>query len=633
MNKKKLYKIGTAAMSLLLLASCSPDDFAGADQNGIPTLDGVDAEVTVDQSTNEMTATMANLPKGTYPIWFYDNDGDGTKETYSTLQSLSKVINKAGDYSIEYRLGNRNGFSQASGIKTFHVDNSLADPVLMERIIGKEWRIDYAEPAHLACGDATGDGTGWWNAAANEKADWGVYDDRISFTADGTYTYDPGEGGTMYVNTGSGLFSDYNTNDGQDYMVPVEKQNGSFSIEMEGDTRYLVLSSDSYFPYISAAGQYSNPKFRIEDITSTKLILVYEGNNINWHFIFTSKEDEPAQETFKGYKFDSDCNMWKNAIITNDFYYADANWSPYAEHMGFKATGNQSYDISLTQPTASQWQAQVKFFTDMASNSATHYDFSAALTATNDIKGVTVKLTKHGDDDTFYFADQIDLAAGDTYYFYKDNMEGIDMDNVDLVLDFGGAPAGTDVNVSDVVFKEHGCDDGSGHPQEAVDNKAYEYNDPENLWQTVDAGNPEMFYYYADANWTAYPENQGFAHDGNTYTLTFPYATAAQWQNQIAFYTNLSCKKDDKYDFGCIMNPSTDLNNVTVKLVKHGEKNDGIFFFANQVNLVGGEDNVIKFPAQVSPDDMESIDLFLDFGGNPENTTVTLKDIVLKKSK
>ena len=76
----------------------------------------------------------------------------------------------------------------------------------------------------MGCGEPGSDGSNWWAAGVNDKADWGVYDDRISFShsatdpaTQGTYTYDPGEGGTVYVNKDCTIFPEYNTNDGQDF--------------------------------------------------------------------------------------------------------------------------------------------------------------------------------------------------------------------------------------------------------------------------------------------------------------------------------------------------------------------------------------------------------------------------------
>ena len=317
----------------------------------------------------------------------------------------------------------------------------------------------------MACGPSGTDGTSWWSAAPEDKAGKGVYDDRLSFTAEGGYTYDPGEGGTVYVNTKSGLFNEFNTNDGVDYMAKVKAQTTTYKLEVDGDKKYLVLPKHTLFPYLSSADQYNNPRFRIEDITSKKLVLVYDNGSIAWHFILTSTDDVPSQPGFGGYKYDSNCDMWKKATFTNAFYYANGDgWTANPDPIGFKNNGNGSYTISLPNASSQQWQAQVKFFTDMTANATTKYDFSLKLEASQDIKGATVKLVKHGEDGTFFFTERVNLSAGENIVFYKDNMEGIDMNNVDLVLDFGGAPAGTTVKVSDVVFKEHDCKDGAGHP-------------------------------------------------------------------------------------------------------------------------------------------------------------------------
>lgn len=633
MKRYHIIYFAVALLAATFFAACSPEEYEGADENGLPTVEGVDFTVNVDQATNEVVIAAPSLPQGTYPIWYIDTNNDGTPDMYSTLPSLAKIYGAHGDYTAELHLGNRNGFSRAGVKKTFHVDNDLLDPALIKRLSGKQWRIDHAVEYHMACGEPGTDGTGWWHAAPDEKADMGVYDDRISFTAEGGYSYNPGEGGTVYVNKDAGVFNEFNPNNGADYMAKVDAMASSYKIEMDGDKRYLVLADKSLFPYISTGDQYANPRFRIEDLTAKTLVLVYDNGKIAWHFILTSSDDVVAPEGFAGYKYDSPCNLWKAMKYTTEFYYADTDsWTPNPDPIGFKDNGGGKYTISLPDASKNQWQAQVKFHTDMAANTANHYDFSAKFTATEDVKGATVKLVKDGDDGMFFFEERIDLVAGDTYNFYKDNLEGLDMEKVMLVLDFGGAPAGTQVELTDVVFKEHDCDDGAGHPEAQADNAAYPYDTPDNLWKTVEAKDVEMFYFYADANWAPYPEHQGFKHAGNTYTLSFPHATVAQWQNQVAFYTPLSCKAGDTFDFGCVMTPNNDLGNVTVKLVKHGEGNEGVFFFTQTVNLKADEDNVVKFPAQVAPADMESIDLFLDFGGNPENTEVVIKDIVLKKS-
>ena len=92
--------------SSFFIFSCSPEEFEGANANGLPTMEGADFQMTVDQETNQMVATYT--PKaGTYPIWIID----GT--SYSTLSEVGYTNTEAGTHTVELKLGNRNGISQA----------------------------------------------------------------------------------------------------------------------------------------------------------------------------------------------------------------------------------------------------------------------------------------------------------------------------------------------------------------------------------------------------------------------------------------------------------------------------------------------------------------------------------------
>ena len=151
----------------------------------------------------------------------------------------------------------------------------------------------------MGCGEPGSDGSSWWCAEPEAKADWGVYDDRITFDADGGYTYDPGEGGTMYVNTGCSIFSEYNTNDGQDFMANVESQTANYSFDVDGDKIILKLGANVQFPYISSDAQFANAVFTVVKLTNSEMLLLYEGDGITWRFMFTSKDDD-TPVAFKG---------------------------------------------------------------------------------------------------------------------------------------------------------------------------------------------------------------------------------------------------------------------------------------------------------------------------------------------
>ena len=230
------------------------------------------------------------------------------------------------------KIGNRNGFSQGTVSKTFTFNETKIDySADFRRITGKEWRIANKEVAHMGCGPAGTAGTEWWSAQPNDKKDFGVYDDRITFTADtrkgGTYTYDAGADGMTYVNWGTSFNP---TGAEPDVDVALGNQTSTWSFEVydwedaEGNVTkqtYIQLGENTLFPYISSDAQYENPKFRIEELTATKMVLVYDApdRSIAWRFILTSAADERLVEE-QGFDANSDFNLWKGITPEATFY-------------------------------------------------------------------------------------------------------------------------------------------------------------------------------------------------------------------------------------------------------------------------------------------------------------------------
>ena len=154
MEMKNLFKYTIGAlMAGVTMTACSPEKFDGADPNGLPTVSGVDFNISVDQETNQMIATYTPQA-GTYPIWILN----GTQ--YSTLSEVGYQNPEAGTYNIELKLGNRNGISQAGLPKTFIFNETKIDYTAdFRRLCDKEWRIANKEVAHMGCGPAGTAGT------------------------------------------------------------------------------------------------------------------------------------------------------------------------------------------------------------------------------------------------------------------------------------------------------------------------------------------------------------------------------------------------------------------------------------------------------------------------------------------
>lgn len=619
---KKIFSIlGIAVLAAAGFTACSPDTYDGVSEANLPVAADATVNVSVDQDINQVTFKMEG--QGLYPMWFVPSGKNNV--VYSTQNGLKRIYTTAGTYTYGYRVANKHGISQGKAEGQFTINKTIFDfSKYYAMLTGdgtKEWKVAKTEAAHLACGPSGTAGTEWWAAQANEKAAFGVYDDVLTFTNDGKYSYDPGVGGTVYVNKDCSVLGGPSDSD---FMAAAGKQEANYTFDVEGNSLYLVLPAKTLFPYIANDDQYNEPRFLIQSMTSSKMELVYDNGAIAWHYILSS-----GDEGFQGFNANSDCNLWKNCTYTNSFFYAP-NWAQIADPE--ITTNGNSYTISLPEATFDQWQAQVFFRTDMTTNAATNYDFSAKFISTKDHNNVTVKLVREGDDGTFYFTDVIALKANQEYLFYKSDMAGIDMEKVTLVLDFGKNEAGTEVTLSSVDLQEHKCD-GIEAPAEEADKTVYTYDSPSNLWKTNvdDKGNAgyTTFFFYAP-DWAQIADPAVTSGSG-TYTIELPAATFAQWQAQIHLITAIPVDADTPYDFSCTVVSTKDVPGATFKLTDTAS--DENFLFTERVDLAANTETVVKLPAKTLPKGAAgAVKLVLDFGGNPADTEVSVSKIIIQKT-
>ena len=634
-------------MAGAMMTACSPESFDGANPNGIPEVNGVDFNISVDQETNQMIATYTPQP-GTYPVWILNGN------TYSTLQEVGYNNPEAGTYTIDMKIGNRNGFSQGTISKTFTFNETKIDySADFRRITGKEWRIANKEVAHMGCGPAGTTGTEWWSAQPNDKKDFGVYDDRITFTADnrkgGTYTYNAGADGMTYVNWGTSFNP---TGAEPDVDVALGNQTSTWSFEVydwedaEGNVTkqtYIQLGKNTLFPYISSNAQYENPKFRIETLTATKMVLVYDApdRSIAWRFILTSAADERLVEE-QGFDANSDFNLWKGMTPEATFYFAP-NWSPDRTAEMQATYNDKGNDYTVTVPDAAfdRWQAQMHLHTTgLETSAANHYDFSCIFVADADIDGVTVKVTNEADNEAIIDVDNISLKAGKEYVFWKSDIEGKDLSPVKIVFDFGHATGATNISISNIVLKDHANNDGTivseggeggGEDKPTMD---WDYNSGANLWKAVDDGTlfDAFGYWFADDGWGELPNQPVATHDGDTYEITLPEGMGgSQWQGQYHIDTKLTASASKAYNFYFVMETDQDCPGVTVKLTDAGDSN---FFCEGRHDVKGDEPFIFKLEGATLKEgkDAEAIRLFFDFGGSPAGTHVKISKIYFEEA-
>jgi hypothetical protein len=146
--------------------------------------------------------------------------------------------------------------------KVFDEGEALTPAEYAKGLIGT-WTWESTTPGHFGCGESTSNATGWWSAAANDKAGWGLYDDMLTFNADGSYVFDPGEGGTVYMNHGVTV-ADLVTGD-----------DGNYYISFPAQTIVSYISSDDFF---------ATPRVMITKMTTNVLEFNSVQNGISWHY-------------------------------------------------------------------------------------------------------------------------------------------------------------------------------------------------------------------------------------------------------------------------------------------------------------------------------------------------------------
>ena len=592
---KNIYKYMAGVLFAgLAITACSPETFDGPDQSQVPTVSGADFDMVVDQSINQVTVTYNG--KGSYPIWSFDGG-----KSYSTQTTLSKIFALRGDYQVSMKVGNRNGISQGEITKTFTMNQTQVDfDSYKSKFAGKEWRIKYDEAGHMGCGPSGTDGLGWWSAAPGDKADWGVYDDRITFSEDGTYTYNPGAGGTVYVNWGCSIYPEYNINKASetDFIAPVDPQTSTYSLDADADGNVVIkLASATLFPYIANDEQYNAGEYHIESLSNKKMVLIIDNGNIAWHFILTSEEDAPAAPAKEWVAVDSPNNLGAgfNTVGSMEFWWADGGWSQLGNPQFSYANG--VYTIVATENGGAEWQAQ------------------------NSIHHVTTNIVKGG-----YYDIRFKINASEAVDDIKSDGE---FTEAKLFIDLGGIKPGTTINLSEIIIQE------GTEP-------AFDEGDPKNIaWASTDSADNlgaafntvgSMNFWWADGGWNQLG-NPEFSYADGVYTIIATENGGAEWQAQCSIQNvDINIEEGQTYDISVKISTSADLERFTVKLCEQ-TNDDNTLLYNGKLSVEKGE-NIVQF-ANIKKESgsFTTAKFFVDLGGIPVGTEVKISDIIVQKHK
>lgn len=323
----------------------------------------------------------------------------------------------------------------------------------------RTWRIATAEKGHLGCGENVASAAGWWSADPFDKADWGVYDDRITFNADGSYVYDPGADGMAYVNKESGYHSELYLGDDQDYDAPAERQEATWTLGDDGNYEFITLPAGVFFSYVPNAEVLSSEStLYITNITKDKITLVWNSptSGIAWQYIFAPYD--PADDV--AWDVEGATNLWRNASgYSMTYWYADASWTQIADPETESLDEFGGLKVTVPETGGSEWQGQTVFhLAGVPVSAAKQYDFCVTVNADRDIPAMTVKLAWEGNDQdhSMFYVNNFSAAGGEAATFrYVGASPDTDYDTVALFIDLGRCEPGTVVTFTDFCLQEH----------------------------------------------------------------------------------------------------------------------------------------------------------------------------------
>jgi hypothetical protein len=297
---KTLFKIVCAIALPLLMNACTEKDYGNADGGSslVPDINNYKDAFKINIVNDSNYVTFNLNASGVYPIWDYN---DGSSDVTSTVNGLSQIVHPAGTYTVKARVANKYGVSSESITLTYTLEKDYIDKTLFLYLCGgtgtssKQWVWNYTADGHFGCGPSYSSPTSWWSCGANGKAGVGMYDDIFTFGytgsgLSGAYTYDPGTGKTIYVNSGVSFSPFVNPNNGNDYSAAVSVQNTTWTLKYEGQDLYLTFPASTLVGYVPNIETYSAPKFKIISLTKDKLSMACYNGSIAWKYEFVPED-------------------------------------------------------------------------------------------------------------------------------------------------------------------------------------------------------------------------------------------------------------------------------------------------------------------------------------------------------
>ena len=637
------------ALAAVLTMGCVEEQFE-LDPNKVPSASDLEVKIDVDQETNYVTFSIEN--QGMVPMWLFGEekiDGKANKKYAYTGNGLQLRLRDAGTHSVEVKAYNAHGVSVGSKVVEFTLENTYRDPFDPSpyfKVIKGEWQWNNEVAGHFGCGPSTDSPFEWWKAGANEKADWSLYNDRMTFTEDGKYSFNPGEDGKVYVNTG---FTELGTSpDGNDFMVDIAAYETTYTFENNWNDAgieeiWLVLPAKTNLSYIPNQTVYDEPRFLVMDSkpSSMRKELKLAAQNapngegfISWYYNFipavkvATPEELLAGTDGKGKVWVMDSSA-KGHLGCGPSFESPAEW--WSANADEKA-GTGLYDDEIT------FYSDGKYVYNPGADGKMYVNWGVTVIGPNpgvepdiDIEWPLTEATYDFDGETITLAAETPMV-----YVPSDAM--------------WANPVFTVTELTETTLKVVAMNEGCYWQMIFRARDAQAAPEPEkpvvapfdpaaatNMWNNAAI---TVTYWFANSDWGQIADPEATLGN-NEYTFVVPEGVGGlEWQGQVVFRnTGLVLSPDKTYDFRAIISATNDGTATIKPCWEHPTDKDSNgnpadvneLFYDNGIAVTAYEDlEYIK--AALPGTDIPDLKLVFDFGRFPAGTTVTVKGIVIRES-
>ena len=659
---KKFWKYIAVAAGLAFAAACAPQ-YPEVSPSQAPQASALDVTIDVDQTTNFVTFTMNN--KGLVPVWIFGDqkiDGKANKNYSYTVNGLKLRFRDAGEYTVEVKAYNNGGMTQGSLVKTFTLENTYRDPFdpspYIKAVSGGEsqaWEWNHTVNGHFGCGPV-GDPLGWWSCEAEGKTGF-LYDDVMTFSADGQYTFNPGDG-KAYANKGSEYKVEFKTAD-EDYLFDTVEKTTKYSFESNWNEAgieeiYLVLESGSELSYVPHKSIVEEPRYLVIESKPANLkkmiqlmATVFTPDNpdgISWYYEFIPQgsvvgDPDPLygyeskiwvlDNDAQGYMgcgpdADNALGWWSAAPHDKDAYGVTD------DEITFFKDGKYVFDPGEDGLVYCNWESgYLPEGHHYSGDGSTDYDAPAqrqesTYTLGSDAGGDYIELPGGI---FFTYVPRPEVLTQPTKLYIKENTAN----KLVLVASFDGIIAWNYI-FTPKDGQDIGPDDPDDPGVEPLDPTSYDLDGDTNLWKSASL---EVETWYSPGDWTGglTPEYEVTA--GNGITVTIPEGVGgSEWMGQTKLKSHIASSADKEYDLSVTLLADEDMT-VTIKLTNDPEGADDVnaFFYDGNVQLTAGEPLVYRKHNLKQKASGDNVMLIFDFGRSPVGSTIAATEVIFQEHK